>query len=103
LYTEMDPAASSKMQFAQDIMSKNPKAQQALQSDRIFQILFENYTKQLQFSIDQEKNKQIGRIGVSPASEEIQKEMGEAQPQQQAAPPPQQNQNTTINLNAPIA
>ncbi len=103
LYTEMDPAASSKLQFAQDIMSKNPKAQQALQSDKIFQILFDNYTKQLQFSVDQEKNKQIGRIGVSPASEEIQKEFGEAQAQQQAAQPPQQTQNTTINVNTPVA
>jgi len=99
LYTEMDPAASSKLQFAQDIIQKNPKAQQALKGDRIFQILFDNYTKQLQFSVDQEKNKQIGRIGVSPASEEIQKEFGEAQAEQQAAPPPQQTQNTTINVN----
>jgi hypothetical protein len=64
--------------------------------------LFENYTKQLQFSVDQEKNKQIGRIGVSPASEEIQKEFGEAQAEQQAAPPPQQTQNTTINVNTPV-
>ena len=103
LYTEMDPAASSKLQFAQDILQKNPKAQQALNSDRIFQILFQNYTKQLQFSIDQEKNKQIGRIGVSPASEEIQKEFGEAKGEQQASPPPQQVQNTTVNVEAPIA
>ena len=102
LYTEMDPAASSKLQFAQDILQKNPKAQQALQGDRIFQILFQNYTKQLQFSIDQEKNKQIGRIGVSPASEEIQKEFGEAQQGQQPQQPPQQTQNTTINLNTPL-
>jgi len=45
------------------VLQKNPKAQQALQGDQIFQILFQNYTKQLQFSIDQEKNAQIGRIG----------------------------------------
>ena len=81
-YIEGDPAASSKMEFAQQIIQKNPKAQQALQGDQIFQILFQNYTKQLQFSMDQEKNKQIGRIGVSPASDEIQEEFGKAQEEQ---------------------
>jgi len=91
MYVENDPQAGSKLKFAQEIMSKNPKAQQAAQGDRIFQILLENYTKQLQFSIDQEKNKQIGRVGVSPASEQIQKEFGEAAAEgQPAAPAPQQ-------------
>lgn len=88
-YVENDPAASTKLQFVQDIIQKNPKAQQALQGDQIFQILFQNYTKQLQFSIDQEKNKQIGRIGVSPASEKIQEEFGkmeEEQAQEQQMP-----------------
>jgi len=65
-YVENDPQASSKLQFAQEILSKNPKAQQAAQGDRIFQILLQNYMKQLQFSVEQEKNKQIGRVGVSP-------------------------------------
>ena len=77
-YVENDPQASSKLQFAQDILAKNPKAQQAAQGDRIFQILLENYMKQLQFSVEQEKNKQIGRVGVSPASEKIQEEFGKA-------------------------
>jgi hypothetical protein len=97
-YVENDPQASSKLQFAQDILAKNPKAQQAAQGDRIFQILLENYMKQLQFSVEQEKNKQIGRVGVSPASEKIQEEFGkaaeegaiQAPAQQQQAPSPDQ-------------
>lgn len=98
MYVENDPQASSKLQFAQDILAKNPKAQQAAQGDRIFQILLENYMKQLQFSVEQEKNKQIGRVGVSPASEKIQEEFGkaaeegaiQAPAQQQQAPSPDQ-------------
>jgi hypothetical protein len=95
-YIEGDPAASSKLQFAQQVLQKNPKAQQALQGDQIFQILFQNYMKQLQFSIDQEKNAQIGRIGVSPASEEIQEEFGKAQEEQapEEGAPQQQVPNT---------
>jgi hypothetical protein len=84
-YVENDPQASSKLQFAQDILAKNPKAQQAAQGDRIFQILLENYMKQLQFSVEQEKNKQIGRVGVSPASDKIQEEFGKAQEEEAAA------------------
>jgi hypothetical protein len=97
LYVANDPAAESKMQYLQEILQKNPKAAQAAQGDRVFQILLENYSKNLQMSVEQQKNKTIGRIGVSPASEQIQQEMGEAMaeqaPQQgapqQAAPPPQ--------------
>jgi hypothetical protein len=95
LYVENDPAAESKMQYLQEILQKNPKAAQAAQGDRIFQILLENYSKNLQMSVEQQKNKTIGRIGVSPASEQIQQEMGEAMQEQQpapqqAAPQPQQ-------------
>jgi hypothetical protein len=88
MYVENDPAAESKMQYLQEILQKNPKAAQAAQGDRIFQILLENYSKNLQMSVEQQKNKTIGRIGVNPASEQIQQEMGEAQ-QEQA---PQQEQ-----------
>jgi hypothetical protein len=100
-YVEQDPAASSKLQFAQDILQKNPKAQQALQGDQIFQILFQNYMKQLQFSIDQEKNKQIGRVGVSPASDEIQKEFGEVA-QEQASQDLAGQQGEQMDLNQPM-
>jgi hypothetical protein len=83
LYVENDPTAETKMQYLQEILQKNPKAAQAAQGDRIFQILLENYTKNLQMSVEQQKNKQIGRIGVTPASEQIQGEMQEAQQQEQ--------------------
>ena len=95
IYVENDPTAETKMQYLQEILQKNPKAAQAAQGDRIFQILLENYSKNLQMSVEQQKNKQIGRIGVTPASEQIQGEMQEAQQeaqaaQQQAAPEQQQ-------------
>lgn len=93
-YVENDPTAESKMQFLQEILQKNPKAQAASQSDQIFQILLQNYAKNLQMSIQQQKNKEIGRIGVTPASEEIQQKMQESQqeqqqemPQEEQAPP----------------
>ena len=64
-YVENDPAAKTKMQYAQEIVSRNTKAQSALQGDEVFQQLFENYSKNLQMSIMQEQNKTVGRIGVS--------------------------------------
>jgi hypothetical protein len=84
-YVENDPAAKSKMQFVQDIIQKNPKAQAAAQQDQQFQMLFQNYVKNLQMSISQQDNKSIGRIGVSPVSDKMSQE-GQA-PQGQ---PPQQ-------------
>ena len=86
LYVENDPSAESKMSYLQEILQKNPKAASAAQSDRIFQILLENYQKNLQMSVDQQKNKEIGRIGVTPASEQIQQEVGEAQAEQEQQP-----------------
>jgi hypothetical protein len=65
LYQENDPAASTKMQYAQQIIQSNPKAQAALQQDQNFQALFQNYVKSLQMSMMQQQNAQIGRIGVS--------------------------------------
>ena len=70
LYQENDPAAQTKMQFAQQVMQNNPKAQQALQSDPNFQVLFENYVKNLQMSIMQQQNAQIGRLGVTPMQQQ---------------------------------
>lgn len=84
-YIEKDAQAGSKLQFVQDIITKNPKAQQAAQGDRIFQILLQNYMKHLQFQVEQEKNKQIGRVGVSPATEQIQKEFGKAKEEEAMA------------------
>ena len=84
-YIEKDAQAGSKLQFVQDIITKNPKAQQAAQGDRIFQILLQNYMKHLQFQVEQEKNKQIGRVGVSPATEQIQKEFSKAKEEEAMA------------------
>jgi hypothetical protein len=66
LYRENDPSAQTRMQFAQDILTKNPKAQLASQQDPVFQALLQNYIKNLQMSIAQQQNAQIGRLGVSP-------------------------------------
>ncbi len=46
-------------------MSKNPKAQAALQQDENFKALFENYVKNIQMSLMQQQNAQIGRLGVN--------------------------------------
>lgn len=69
MYTENDPSAQSKLQYLQDIMSKNPKAQQYMQSDPHFRALLDNYVKNLQMSVMQEQNKQIGRTGVTPVGQ----------------------------------
>ena len=95
-YVENDPTAPSKLQYAQDIIQKNPKAQQALQGDQFFQALFQNYAKNLQMSIAQEQNKTIGRTGVTPVSDKFQQEQAQGQQesagQQQAMSPEQQQQ-----------
>jgi hypothetical protein len=70
LYQENDPTAQMKLQYSQQILQQNPKAQQALQSDPNFQQLFQNYVKSLQMSIMQQQNAQIGRIGVSPIQQQ---------------------------------
>ena len=84
-YVENDPAAQSKMQFVQDIVQKNPKVQAAAQQDQQFQMLFQNYTKNLQMSVSQQQNKSIGRIGVTPVSDKMAAE-GQQQQQQPQQP-----------------
>ena len=69
-YVENDPSAGTKLQYLQDIMGKNPKAQQSMQSDQHFRALLDNYVKNLQMSVSQQQNKQIGRTGVTPVSEQ---------------------------------
>jgi hypothetical protein len=63
---ENDPTAPTRLQLAQQILQQNPKAQQALQGDQIFQQLFQQYVQNLQMSVQQEQNKQVGRTGVAP-------------------------------------
>jgi hypothetical protein len=70
-YVENDPSAKNKLQYAQDILSKNPKAQQAAQADQQFQALLQNYMKNLQMSVSQQDNKAIGRLGVTPVSDKF--------------------------------
>jgi len=70
LYQENDPAAQTKLQYTQQIIQTNPKAQAALQQDQNFQQLFNNYVKSLQMSAMQQQNAQIGRIGVSPIQQQ---------------------------------
>jgi len=60
------------LQYTQQIMQSNQKAQAALQQDPNFQALFENYVKSLQMSIMQQQNAQIGRIGVTPVAQQAQ-------------------------------
>ena len=81
-YTENDPAAKTKLQYAQDVLSKNPKAQQAAQGDPQFQALLQNYMKNLQMSVSQQDNKSIGRLGVTPVSDKFAQEQQGQQGQQ---------------------
>ena len=86
-YTENDPQAGVKMQAMQDILSKNPKAQQAAQTDGVFQALLQNYQKNLQMSIMQQQNAQIGRTGVTPVGDQLKEQMESGEP---IEPQPQQ-------------
>jgi len=65
-YSENDPAASIKLQVFQQALQSNPKAMEMMKSDQSFQLLAQNYVKNLQQSIVQEQNKQVGRTGVTP-------------------------------------
>jgi len=69
-YQENDPTAQAKLQYSQQVIQSNPKAQAALQSDENFQQLFQNYIKNLEMSVMQKQNAQIGRIGVSPIQQQ---------------------------------
>jgi hypothetical protein len=86
-YVENDPAAGAKMQYIQDIVGKNPQAQQRLQQDPHFRALVENYIKNLQMSVSQEQNKVIGRTGVTPVGEQAGNQMqGEIDAANEAEP-----------------
>jgi hypothetical protein len=96
-YVENDPSAETKMQYLQDILSKNPKAQQQMQSDPHFRALMENFIKNLQMSVMQRQNAQIGRTGVTPVAEQAGNAMqgqideaNEMQKQQEAQAPEQE-------------
>jgi len=40
-----------------------------MKQDERFQALLENYAKNLQMGVDQQQNKQVGRIGVKPVGQ----------------------------------
>jgi hypothetical protein len=63
-------------------MGKNQKAQQSMQQDPNFRAMLENYMKNLQMSVSQQQNKQIGRTGVTPVAQQAGDQM---QQQMQAA------------------
>lgn len=65
-YVENDPAASQKLQYAQQLVAANPNYQQAVAQGTRFAELLQKWTKNLTFSVQQQQNKQIGRIGVQP-------------------------------------
>ena len=63
-----DPAAGTKLQFAQQIIQGNPKYQEALQNnaDERFVQLMQGYMQNLQFLVQQDQNAMIGKTGVKP-------------------------------------
>jgi len=63
-----DPAAQTKLQFANQIIQSNPKYQEALQNnaDERFVQLMQGYLQNLQFLVQQEQNAITGRTGVAP-------------------------------------
>ncbi len=64
-YTENDPAAKAKLQYAEQLVAANPHYQQALQNpESRFAQLLQKYAQNLAQSLKQEKNKQTGRYGV---------------------------------------
>lgn len=65
-YPENDPTAPAKLQHARQIIGANPNYQAAMQQQGRFAELATNYLKSLNFSVQQEENKQVGRIGVKP-------------------------------------
>lgn len=69
-YVEMDPGAKAKLEYLNQIVRANPNYMQMLQAQPKgrFAMLLQAYAKNLQFSITQEGNKQVGRIGVTPGA-----------------------------------
>jgi cell fate (sporulation/competence/biofilm development) regulator YlbF (YheA/YmcA/DUF963 family) len=68
-YVENDPTAPSKLQFLQQLIQSNPNVGALMKKDNRFKALMENYAKNLQMSVEQQQNKQIGRIGVKPMAQ----------------------------------
>jgi len=69
-YVEMDPGAKAKLDYLKQIVGANPNYVEALkqQPEGRFSQLLQKYEKNLQFSLTQEGNKQVGRVGVTPGT-----------------------------------
>ena len=61
---ENDPTAAMRLQFSQQVLQSNPKYQQQLQQDQLFQANLQKYIENLQFSVQQQQNAVTGRLGV---------------------------------------
>ena len=65
---EVDPAAGNKLGMLENIVQNNPKLQEQLQGDQLLQKMLEAYQQNLQFSVQQQENAQIGKMGMSPVT-----------------------------------
>ena len=61
---DANPTAPMELQMAQQIMQQNKKYQQALGTDPDFAEKVKQYVENLQFGVQQQENRQIGRVGV---------------------------------------
>jgi len=61
---ETDPTAAMRLQFSQQVLQSNPKYQQQVQQDPLFQANLQKYLENLQFSVQQQQNAVTGRLGV---------------------------------------
>ena len=68
-YVENDPTAGTKQQFLQQLIQSNPNVAALAKNDQRFKELLANYVKNLQMSVEQQQNKQVGRIGVKPVTQ----------------------------------
>lgn len=77
-YVEMDPAAKAKLGYLTQVIEANPNYGYALRHEPKgrFMELLDKYARNLQFSLTQEQNKQVGRIGVT--SDGMERGSGEA-------------------------
>jgi hypothetical protein len=66
----MDPAAKGRLDFGRQIIMANPKYRKMLVEDEHFRGLVEKYEQNLQFSVTQQENAVIGRLGVDPKAAE---------------------------------
>lgn len=63
---ENDPAAQTRLMFSEQIMRSNPKYIEAItKGDELFKKGLEDYVKNLEFSVQQQKNAITGRLGVA--------------------------------------